>query len=253
MSSPSPSPSPVDQMGRTPLFRACQEGNFAKAQNLLESCPEDLNRQDEDGWTPIRMSVEIGHLKLVKFLFAHGADISIADDRGNTCIHVGSVCGHLKCVEFLYTNGADINRTNDNGATPFWIAAFGEKPLLLQFLYDNGADVQRPSNSKTSPWDIACKKNNSDVMRWFIYHANEAKILTSHLKQVKQISDVQMVQHAHYNLQVEHETYLVFLTMGHGLDKLPIDVMRYAGDYLRGSNQSRKLWSLIHQKKINLE
>lgn len=80
----------------------------------------------------IKRASEKGHLEMVKFLHASGADVQ-ADD--NAAIKLAAAKGHLDVVKYLHQNGAD-----DRDA--FGCAANSGRLAVVQYLHMNGADIQ---------------------------------------------------------------------------------------------------------------
>ncbi len=45
------------------------------------------------------------------WLLANGVDVNVKTDKGVTALHAASLYGHLDIIEFLLANGADLNAT----------------------------------------------------------------------------------------------------------------------------------------------
>ena len=49
---------------------------------MFLSNSQDLNIQDDIGWTPLLLAASNGHLDIVRYLCDRGADVDIRDTRG---------------------------------------------------------------------------------------------------------------------------------------------------------------------------
>ncbi|KAH9966971.1 ankyrin repeat-containing domain protein, partial [Lactifluus volemus] len=59
-----------------------------------------------------------GHLDIVTYLLANGAEVDKLDDSGWTALHIAVSAGQEEVVRELVGAGADVNRKNDKGITP---------------------------------------------------------------------------------------------------------------------------------------
>jgi ankyrin repeat protein len=53
----------------------------------LKAEPSLLNEQDEEGYTPLHLSVIAGNAAIVKFLISQGADINAVDNEMHSAVH----------------------------------------------------------------------------------------------------------------------------------------------------------------------
>ncbi|KAF2818089.1 ankyrin, partial [Ophiobolus disseminans] len=52
-----------------------------------------------DGWTPLFLAADSGHLEVVKLLLEKGADFTVPTNDGWTPLHVASYKGHLDVIK----------------------------------------------------------------------------------------------------------------------------------------------------------
>ncbi|KAG1667601.1 Tonsoku-like protein [Nymphon striatum] len=107
----------VNEMGETPLHRACIAGNLKAVKQLLtESYP--VNPRDYCGWLPIHEAANHDHYEIVKELIAHGAwinDRGGKDCEGITPLHDAASCGNTNVMRLLIENGASVVALSNTG------------------------------------------------------------------------------------------------------------------------------------------
>ena len=64
----------LSQLLSTPLHVATRVG-FAECVNYLVECGARINQEDSNGDSPIHEAVRLGHVRVVKSLIVHGADL----------------------------------------------------------------------------------------------------------------------------------------------------------------------------------
>ena len=60
------------------MFIACQNGHIEIVKYLVEH-GADINKRNNDGWSPLLIVCFNGHIEIVKYLMEHGADIKDKD------------------------------------------------------------------------------------------------------------------------------------------------------------------------------
>jgi len=73
----------------------------------------DVNSTHEkDGKTALMYAAMKGHLSVVEYLAAAGADLDARTTDGRTALMAASFLGHLGVVQCLIALGADVNAAN---------------------------------------------------------------------------------------------------------------------------------------------
>ena len=72
------------------------------------------------------------NLDMVEFLVAHGADVNRGDNEGWTPLHATASCGFLSIAKFLLEAGADVAAVNNDGELAIDISESDEMEDLLQ-------------------------------------------------------------------------------------------------------------------------
>ncbi|KAI1291884.1 Tonsoku-like protein [Halotydeus destructor] len=131
-----------NEMGETPLHRACIAGNYKEVMKLLEKGhPVDV--RDHCGWLAIHEAANHGFHEIVELLIDHGADIN---DRGGE-----------KC----------------DGTTPLHDACSNAIPEVIKLLIRKGANVAALDNAGNTPYDCLRiwrqRVNELDVEEELVY------------------------------------------------------------------------------------
>ena len=95
--------------GRTPLHHAAQFGKLEVVKAITQVL-DDKNPRDVHGLTPFHMAALNGHLPVVECLFQFVEDVDIKTDDywdNETALLAASKRGHLDIVQFLTAKGAD--------------------------------------------------------------------------------------------------------------------------------------------------
>lgn len=183
------------------IHQSAEEGDLAKVKTLIEENPALANAKNEDQETPLHRAVSGGHLDIVEFLIAAGADIDAQDNQKRTPLHLACYDGRRDIVEELISHGANLEARFANGITPlFWtvpgghtevfellvkkgadidvkadnganllhsVAMYGQKDMA-KILIEKGADVNRTSDDGTAPINYAAARGHKEVLELLI-------------------------------------------------------------------------------------
>ncbi|XP_032083042.1 ankyrin repeat and SOCS box protein 12 isoform X2 [Thamnophis elegans] len=129
---------------RQELSVAVSQDNYQLLDQLLhqESYKRVINSRS--GWgvpgTPLRLAASKGHVRCVKVLLDHGAEVDSLDVKAQTPLFVSVNNGHLDCVKVLLEAGACPSGSIHNNCTPLLTAAREGALGILQELLSHGAD-----------------------------------------------------------------------------------------------------------------
>ncbi|XP_023211235.1 tonsoku-like protein [Centruroides sculpturatus] len=109
-----------NDVGETPLHRACIEGNLKFVKHLIEN-GHIVNPRDNCGWIPLHEASNYGYYDIVHYLIEKGAWVN--DNGGELCegitpLHDAANCGHIDIMRLLIDKGASITSRTHNGETP---------------------------------------------------------------------------------------------------------------------------------------
>lgn len=130
---------------RQELNLAVSQDNYQLLDQLL--CQDRYKKfiNSRSGWgvpgTPLRLAASKGHVRCLKVLLAHGAEVDSLDVKAQTPLFTAVSNGHLDCVRALLEAGADPCGSIHNNCTPLLTAARDGDADILQELLDHGADT----------------------------------------------------------------------------------------------------------------
>jgi ankyrin repeat protein len=130
---------------------------------------EAIEREwDGNGRTALDIAAHHGHLEVVRFLLAHGANPSGLQDGGRPLLSALR-SGHIDIVHCLLDHGADVNATDANGSHALMELAVitGYEPkldwcTLARQLITSGCDVNHANAYGTTALQIAVRNEPPD-------------------------------------------------------------------------------------------
>ena len=114
----------------------------ALSKSIRESIEEEtFNEKNEEGYTPLMLSI-LGHFNksFDKLLFA-GADVNIKGNVGEQVLHLAAHHSNERVIKKLLDAGAEVNTKDAQGCTPIWYAAQNNNHKNLELLIDAGAEL----------------------------------------------------------------------------------------------------------------
>lgn len=99
------------------LFNELEKGNIQKVKELINNGINIDSKYYNMGETPLMITSEKGHEKLVEFLLIKKAKVHLLDKKGNSALILAGAALNLKCFKILLKYGASINQGNEDGWT----------------------------------------------------------------------------------------------------------------------------------------
>jgi len=148
------------------LVMACGEGDLEFVQTLIKS-GIDINRIDQEGFTPLMMATSENQAEIVSYLLKNGADVNLVSG-GWTALIEAADQGSLESMKLLIDAGAEVNYyAGMSSPTAITMAASEGKLESLKLLIDNGADINGYGKSM-APLHIAAEENKTDVIDYLV-------------------------------------------------------------------------------------
>lgn len=182
--------------GDRPFLLAVRKNNVEAATALLEGgASVDLyaGPGPYHGSTALIRAADGGHLEMLKFLIASGADTAtpalyegVFGCGGITALHEAASGGRLEAVQYLLENGADIYRSDNLGRTAVYRTVESGRYETLRFLSSYRGDddtpmslrdMNMPDNDGFTPLMIAFWKGDLDITYFLARHGVD---LTDH-------------------------------------------------------------------------
>jgi len=128
----------IDSGAKADIFVASAFGDVERVRSLLQEDPARANARHRS--TPLHVAAERGHMEVIEFLLAAGADVNAGMLEG-TPVHGAAAQGHKAAVELLLAGGADVNVRDWDGWTPLHCAAYYGHRDIAELLLARGADL----------------------------------------------------------------------------------------------------------------
>ena len=140
--------------GETALWMATVEHYPAIVKVLLE---HDANPNIGD--PPLHRAASSGHIRILRLLLKHGADVNRKDSRfGSAALDNAASFGRVEIVSILLDHGAHVDAQTKYGFTALMSAASSGYPKVVKLLLQHGAHVHLKDKHGETALDIALKK-----------------------------------------------------------------------------------------------
>lgn len=151
------------------LPEAAAVGNLARVRELIENSDADANSFSRDGFPVVALAAFLGHLEVVEYLAAHGADINVAATNGSgyNSLTGAVTSGHTGVVQWLLEHGANVNYRYSAGYSPLLAAAANGRLDIAKLLLAHGADPHATANDGKSGLDLARERNHPEIAALF--------------------------------------------------------------------------------------
>jgi len=151
------------------LPEAAAMGNLTRVRELIEKNLAQATAFSPDGFPVVALAAFLGHLEVVQYLAAHGADINGAATNGSeyNALTGAVTSGHFAVVQWLLEHGANANYRYSGNYSPLLTAAANGRLDIAKLLLAHGADLHATTNDGKSALDLAKERNHPEVAALF--------------------------------------------------------------------------------------
>lgn len=145
------------------ISEAARDGDLDRVCTLIG---KGVNVNDRsDGETALHFAARAGHLKVMEYLLAHGADVREKGTGCGTPLQWAAVAGQIEAARLLIDHGADVNGPGTNEATPLHAAVSNGQTEMTKFLLSRGANVNAKMDHDRTPLHLAASGNRIECAR----------------------------------------------------------------------------------------
>jgi ankyrin repeat protein len=151
------------------LPEAAAVGILARVRELVGKNLAQANSFSPDGFPVVALAAFLGHLEVVQYLVAHGADINAAATNGSgyNALTGAVTSGHAAVVQWLLEHGANANYRYSAGYSPLLTAAANGRLDIAKLLLARGADAHATTNDGKSALALANERDHPEVAALF--------------------------------------------------------------------------------------
>ncbi len=139
-------------------------GNCDVIKQCISMHPEYVNKQNNNGQTPLMVAAFAGQSRMVSYLIRKGANIDACDLNGMQALHYACESGNLAIVKQLVSKGAAIDIKTKSGVTPLCFAALSANMELFLYIEKQRADIYKNDQNQVILW--AARGGNIELFKY---------------------------------------------------------------------------------------
>jgi ankyrin repeat protein/L-ascorbate metabolism protein UlaG (beta-lactamase superfamily) len=149
-------------------MEAAEKGDMNRIRTILQQYPDLINAKDKEGETALHKAAAAGHIAIVEYLLAQGADVDARNnDNQNPLLHA-AYYGKAPVVKLLLDKGADFKQPDRYGRTILHYPVRGGYKDVVELLMKKGMDITVVDGMGVSPLRFAIEGGHAGIMGVFI-------------------------------------------------------------------------------------
>jgi ankyrin repeat protein len=202
--------------GMTPIIVAVKDNKLEKVQLLINSGSLDLNKKESLGRPPLWFSAQNTGMECAKLLIDHGADINERLPSGNTLLMDAIQREFFVFADLLMEKGAGVNGVNKKGETALIIAVEKNNLGIIKNLVERGADINAKDNTGITPFFAANRGGNQSIIEYLEKNGADTSCWKKHLEQVQTLQGKGLLPNSLDPKEISPQELLFFKENGFG-------------------------------------
>jgi ankyrin repeat protein len=146
------------------IFDLARSGDADELEAYNLEYPNNLNKENDQGYTPLMLAAYQGNVDAATYLVDHGADLN-GESKYGTPIMAAAIKGNTDIVKLLLSQGADLNKTDSNGTTALLYSSIFSLNEIADLLLKGGADPKLKDNKGNTALDYAILTQNETLIK----------------------------------------------------------------------------------------
>jgi len=172
---------------QTQAHVAAASGDVERLKELLEEDEELVDREDENGWTPIHEAANGGHMGAVELLIEYQSDITKETKHGWTPVLLAKKNRNHNIIDFLKDHEMDVrtkkvsrkrNKKNIKVVTIHHAAANGDLDLVKTLIESNKASIDELDEHNWTALHEAAHNGHEDLVKYLVEAGADVNIHT---------------------------------------------------------------------------
>jgi ankyrin repeat protein len=125
----------TNDLGETVIHSAVYSGDIIRLRDIISLTNTLVNKESNDGTSPLLLATALGDYEMVKELVSIGANLNQCDMNNVYPIHIACQEGALDLVKLFIDNNAELRVISNAGNVPISLAANHCHDEIVRILY----------------------------------------------------------------------------------------------------------------------